>query len=100
MRLGGPIFEKYDTAEEWVAILRRAGFRAALCEAIGPLAPVLVELAVQDREQGVVLDPVTVVLAKLGQLPSPFAAPPPFVRAKMVERQARGARLPGRHISA
>lgn len=31
MRLGSPIFEKYERAEEWVAILRRQGFRAAYC---------------------------------------------------------------------
>jgi sugar phosphate isomerase/epimerase len=31
MRLGGPIFEKYTDPEEWVAALRKLGYRAAYC---------------------------------------------------------------------
>ena len=35
MRLGSPIFEKYESPEEWVSILRRGGYRAAYCP-VGP----------------------------------------------------------------
>ena len=31
MRLGGPLFEKYDSPEKWVACMRAAGYRAAYC---------------------------------------------------------------------
>ncbi len=35
MRLGGPVFEKYDTPEEWVGALKQLGYRAAYCP-VGP----------------------------------------------------------------
>lgn len=31
MRLGGPLFEKYETPDQWVAIMRALGYRAAFC---------------------------------------------------------------------
>lgn len=31
MRLGGPLFEKYETPDQWVAIVRGLGYRAAFC---------------------------------------------------------------------
>lgn len=31
MRLGGPVFESYATPEEWVAEVKRLGYRAAYC---------------------------------------------------------------------
>jgi sugar phosphate isomerase/epimerase len=31
MRLGGPIFDKYETPREWVAAVKSAGYRAAYC---------------------------------------------------------------------
>ncbi|HAQ20580.1 MAG TPA: xylose isomerase [Prolixibacteraceae bacterium] len=31
MRLGGPIFEKFGTPEEWIVALRKLGYRAAYC---------------------------------------------------------------------
>lgn len=31
MRLGGPVFEKYTNPDEWVAALKRLGYRAAYC---------------------------------------------------------------------
>ena len=31
MRLGGPLFEKYDSPEKWIACVRAAGYRAAFC---------------------------------------------------------------------
>ena len=31
LRLGGPLFGKYSTPEEWVALLRKHGYRAAYC---------------------------------------------------------------------
>lgn len=31
LRLGGPIFEKFDAPESWVAALKNAGYRAAYC---------------------------------------------------------------------
>jgi len=35
MRLSGPLFDKYDGPEEWVNVVRSAGYRAAFC----PLSP-------------------------------------------------------------
>lgn len=31
VRLGGPVFEKYSSPEEWIAALRKLGYRAAYC---------------------------------------------------------------------
>lgn len=31
MRLGGPVFEKYTSPSEWIAALRKLGYRAAYC---------------------------------------------------------------------
>lgn len=31
MRLGGPVFEQYETPDEWVAAVRALGYRAAYC---------------------------------------------------------------------
>lgn len=31
MRLGGPLFEKYDDPVRWLALLRNSGYRAAFC---------------------------------------------------------------------
>ncbi|MCH6233222.1 sugar phosphate isomerase/epimerase family protein [Cognataquiflexum rubidum] len=31
LRLGGPIFEKFDSPESWVAAVKNAGYRAAYC---------------------------------------------------------------------
>ncbi len=31
IRLGGPLFEKYNSPEEWVAALKKKGYRAAYC---------------------------------------------------------------------
>lgn len=38
MRLGGPVFQAYDTPETWVAQVREAGYRAAYCP-VGRDAP-------------------------------------------------------------
>ncbi|MBW8332989.1 MAG: sugar phosphate isomerase/epimerase [Prolixibacteraceae bacterium] len=35
VRLGGPVFEKYNSPEEWVIALKKLGYRAAYC----PVAP-------------------------------------------------------------
>jgi len=35
VRLGGPVFEKYNSPEEWVTALKKLGYRAAYC----PVAP-------------------------------------------------------------
>jgi sugar phosphate isomerase/epimerase len=35
MRLGGPVFGKYDSADAWVKLVKKAGFHAAYC----PIAP-------------------------------------------------------------
>lgn len=31
IRLGGPVFEKYDSAEDWVSAVKKLGYRAAYC---------------------------------------------------------------------
>jgi sugar phosphate isomerase/epimerase len=31
IRLGGPVFEKYNSPEEWIAALKKLGYRAAYC---------------------------------------------------------------------
>jgi len=31
LRLGGPVFEKYDSPEKWIAALKKLGYRAAYC---------------------------------------------------------------------
>jgi sugar phosphate isomerase/epimerase len=31
MRLGGPVYERYTTPQEWVVVLERSGYRAAYC---------------------------------------------------------------------
>lgn len=35
VRLGGPVFEKYNSPEEWIAALKKLGYRAAYC----PVSP-------------------------------------------------------------
>jgi sugar phosphate isomerase/epimerase len=35
IRLGGPVFEKYNSPEEWIASLKKLGYRAAYC----PVSP-------------------------------------------------------------
>jgi len=31
IRLGGPVFEKYNSPDEWMAVLKKEGYRAAYC---------------------------------------------------------------------
>ncbi len=35
VRLGGPVFEKYNSPEEWIAAIKKLGYRAAYC----PVSP-------------------------------------------------------------
>ena len=47
IRLGAPLFEKYDTPEAWVAIVKRLGYSAAYC----PVEPSASDATIKAYEQ-------------------------------------------------
>jgi sugar phosphate isomerase/epimerase len=79
MRLGSPIFEKYDTAEEWVAILRRAGFRAAYCPVESGASPDRV------REFANAAARAEIVIAEVGAWSNPLS-PDDAIRKPALEK--------------
>jgi len=67
MRLGGPIFEKYETADQWVAAVRARGYRAAFC----PIDSVAQEGAV--REYADAARKADIVIAEVGAWSNPIS---------------------------
>ena len=58
MRLGGPLFQKYDTPNQWVAAAHALGYRAAFCP-VEPDAPedVIRLYASSARENDIISNP-------------------------------------------
>lgn len=92
MRLGSPIFEKYETAEEWVAILRRAGFRAAYCPVEIGAAPERV------REYADAAARADIVIAEVGAWSNPLS-PDETIRKSALEK-CKGALALAEEIGA
>ena len=67
MRLGGPVFEEFDTPEEWVGAVRALGYRATSC-------PVGVD-ASEDlvREYALAARQADIVIAEVGAWSNPLS---------------------------
>jgi sugar phosphate isomerase/epimerase len=68
MRLGGPIFAKWDGAESWAAAVRASGYRAAYC----PLAPGTPEAVARKFEEVAVREGI--VIAEVGAWSNPLSS--------------------------
>lgn len=67
MRLGGPIFEKFDSPESWVSAVRGAGYRAAYC----PVGPDADDDAVNAYAEAA--DNADIVIAEVGAWSNPLS---------------------------
>ncbi|GAB2781797.1 hypothetical protein GCM10027275_26910 [Rhabdobacter roseus] len=67
VRLGGPLFEKYQNPDEWVAALRKEGYRAAYCPVPVGTAPELIKAYAQAARQA------GIVIAEVGAWSNPIS---------------------------
>jgi len=79
MRLGGPAFGGGATPEEWVAAVRRHGYRAAYC----PVEPNADEATVRAYAQAA--QEAEIVIAEVGAWSNPLS-PDPAVRTAALEK--------------
>jgi len=79
MRLGGPLFEKYETPSQWVSAVRAAGYRAASC-------PVGTDASTQRLEAyAAAAAREDIVIAEVGAWSNPLS-PDQAERAAAVEK--------------
>ncbi len=70
MRLGGPILASFDSAAEWIALLQKEGYRAALC----PVAAAASDSEVEEyRKASAEAD---IVVAEVGAWSNPISSDP------------------------
>jgi sugar phosphate isomerase/epimerase len=86
MRLGGPVFAKWDGAEAWAAAVRAAGYRAAYC----PLPLDAPEAVARKFEEVAVREGI--VVAEVGTWSNPLS-PDDRERAEAMEKCKRGLKL-------
>jgi sugar phosphate isomerase/epimerase len=86
MRLGGPVFEKYSSPEEWVAAVRRLGYRAAYC----PVGTNASPAEIRDYEQAA--RRADIVIAEVGAWCNPLS-PDAAERSAALEKCQAGLRL-------
>jgi len=67
IRLGGPVFEKYDGPDGWVAAVRRLGYRAAYCPVGAEASDDMVAAYAKAAQQG------DVVIAEVGVWNNPLS---------------------------
>lgn len=79
MRLGGPIFQKYDSPESWVQAVRRLGYRAAYCPL--DLQASEVEISAYARAAR----EADIVIAEVGAWSNPLS-PDPLERQAALEK--------------
>ena len=79
MRLGAPIFEKYTDPDQWVAALRRAGYRAAFCPVNNGQSDDVIQDYVKAAEDA------DIVVAEVGAWSSPLS-PDDETRRAALER--------------
>jgi sugar phosphate isomerase/epimerase len=79
MRLGGPVFEKYETPDQWVEALRRWGYRTGGC-------PVSVNTPVDIiREYAVTAEKADIVISEVGAWSNPLS-PNDAIRTQAIEK--------------
>ena len=79
MRLGGPLFEKYETPDQWVAAMRRAGYSAAFC-------PLGTDASMEQIEAyAAVAGKEDIVIAEVGAWSNPLS-PDPQTRSAALEK--------------
>jgi sugar phosphate isomerase/epimerase len=66
VRLGGPVFDKYNSPEEWIATLKKLGYRAAYCPVSVGAAPELIQAYKIAAEQN------DIVIAEVGAWSNPI----------------------------
>jgi len=67
MRLGGPIFEKYENPDQWVVALRRAGYSTAFC----PVGSNVSDDVISDYSKAA--EEADVVIAEVGAWSNPLS---------------------------
>ncbi len=86
MRLGGLIFEAYDTPEGWAAAVRRAGYRAAYC----PLPLEASDSQINDYAQAA--RSADILIAEVGAWSNPLSSDP-AERAQALDKCKRALLL-------
>jgi len=79
IRLGGPVFEKYNSPEEWISSLRKLGYKAAYCPVSTGADPELIkayQLAATKND---------VVIAEVGAWSNPIC-PDKEIAKKAIEK--------------
>ena len=67
IRLGGPVFEKYNSPDEWIATLRKKGYRAAYCPVSPDAGDGIAELYRKAAEQN------DIAIAEVGAWSNPIS---------------------------
>ena len=83
MRLGGPLFVKYETPEAWITALRAAGYRAAYCP-VGLDADAATVAAYERAAQQ-----ADIVIAEVGAWSNPLS--PDAQKRQAALKQCKGA---------
>jgi sugar phosphate isomerase/epimerase len=65
--LGGPVFDKYDSPEAWVAALRKLGYRAAACPVESEASDIEIRAYAQAAEKA------EIVIAEVGAWSNPLS---------------------------
>jgi len=81
MRLGGPIFDKYDDADGWVAALRRLGYGAAYCPVDAAASGDVI------RAYAAAAEKAGIVIAEVGAWSNPLGLDPETRRAALANCQ-------------
>lgn len=68
MRLGGQIFEHYDTPDQWVSAMRRLGYRAAYCPVDAQASAAVIQAYVAAAAQA------DLVIAEVGAWSNPLSS--------------------------
>ncbi len=89
MRLGGPVFEKYDSPAAWIAALKALGYRAAYC----PVGPDADDATVRAYENAA--READIVIAEVGAWSNPIG-PNAESRAAAVDKCKRSLDLADR----
>lgn len=78
MRLGGPIYAKVDSAEDWASAVRAAGYRAAYCPVSTQADPQLISAFAEAARKA------DIVIAEVGAWSNPLS-PDPVTAAAALE---------------
>lgn len=56
MKIGGPIFEKYNTPDEWIYLLKKEGYDAAYCPVdLDAKEEIVKEYAEESKKEGIII---------------------------------------------